>query len=188
MAVAHTHEQQADSTVASGAALELVWGAVATSLAIVGIYGIHPLTVSAYAAVAMAFSLLAHSGELAAKAPERDVQSAEEVGINLIAALLVFSLGGLSLYGIAPGITTPLALLVLAALLVLDAPLERKLAAPRGSLAGAYMVLAGLSAIVVLSAALSATPQMLVPWAVLLVSSAQVLGAIAVLYRYVRER
>lgn len=77
---------------------------------------------------------------------------------------------------------------MVAALLVLDAPLERKLAAPKGSLAGAYMVLAGLSAIVVLSAALSGNPALLVPWAVLLVGSAQLFGSIAVIARYLRAR
>lgn len=185
--------------MASGASLELVWSVAAVVSALIGITGTHPIVMASVAAIAMAFALLAHCGELAAKRPRRgelvegaltgdEVASREAIGFNLVAAVVTLGLGTLAIVGVESHMVATFALLLLAGVLVLDAPLEKLLAAPRGGMAGAYMVLAGIAGIVLVSAALSTgggDPH-LVPWAALVVATGHLVGSFAVLWRYAR--
>lgn len=181
--------RETDVTLASSAGLELFWSVLAIGSALLGVLGTRPMTMSAVAAVAASFALLAHSGELAARWPKRDdMPTGEAVGFNLFAALGALALASLAIAGIAESWLAPIALLMLAGLLVLDAPLEAELASPRGTLAGGYMVIAGLGAILVLTAGFSTRTGVptLVPWAALLVGTAHFAGASAVLLRFAR--
>lgn len=189
MLIRKDFNRDTDVTLASSAGLELFWSAIAIGCALLGLLGTRPMTMAAVAAVAASFALLAHSGELAARWPKRDdMPTGEAVGFNLLAALAALGLASLAIAGVAESWLAPIALLTLAGLLVLDAPLESELASPRGTLAGGYMVIAGLGAILVLTAAFSTRTGVptLVPWAALLIGTAHFVGAGAVLLRFAR--
>ena len=177
--------------MSSSAGLELFWSVVAFGSALFALASPQPLALAAFAAVASAFALLARSGELAARWPRSVDKSPrpETVGLNLIAAICALALGSLAFAGIAPHILVPIALLLLGGLLVLDAPLEPELAAPRGVVAGGYMILASVAAIIMVAIGFSARANepSLVPWAALLIASAQLVGAAAVLVRFGRN-
>ncbi len=189
MLIKRTTTNETAIAMASSAGLELFWSAIAIACALLAMLGKHPMTMSAVAAVATSFALLAHSGELAARWPRRDeMPSADAVGFNLLAALGALLLASLAIAGIAQTWFVSVALLTLAGLLVLDAPLEPELASPRGTIAGAVMVIAGLGAILVIAAALSARAGVahFVPWAALLIGAAHFVGSSAVLLRFAR--
>jgi hypothetical protein len=179
--------------VTSSAGLELFWSAAAIGAALFGIAGTAPLTMSAVAAIALGFTLLARGGALAARWPSPPAgepsSESEAIGLNVFAGLIAIALGALAITGVAPYVLAPLALLLLAGALVLDAPLEPALAAPRGYWAAGFMALAGLAAIVVLTAAFAArgTHYDLVPWAALVAAAAYAIAAAAVLLRFVRR-
>lgn len=190
------HSQQASSSsredavsLASSAGLELFWSLVAIVAAIAGIVGTAPLTLTGVVAVALALSLLARSGTLAARWPRADrahAAESEAVGVNFVCGIAVLGMGAAAIAGIGTYTLAPLALLVLSGLLVLDAPLEPALAAPHGYAAGAYMVVTGLVSIIVLTAAFSARASEagLVAWAALLIASGYAISATAILRRY----
>jgi hypothetical protein len=189
MLIKRTTTNETAIAMASSAGLELFWSAVAVACALLGMLGTRPMTMSAIAAVATSFALLAQSGELAARWPTRgEMPSHEAVGFNLVAALGALLLASLAIAGVAEVWLLSIALMTLAGLLVLDAPLEPELAAPRGTIAGAVMVIAGLGAILVVTAALAAHAGVtrLVPWAALLIGAAHFVGASAVLLRFAR--
>lgn len=173
-------------TLASTAGLELFWAVVALGSALVGIVGDQPLLLAVVAAIASSFALLARSGELAARFA-RDTET-PAISMNLIAALGALTLSVLALMSIAPGYLAPLSMLVLAGILILDAPFEPELAAPRGGVAGGIMVVGGLAAIIVLASAFSARDgvPVLMPWAAAIIATAQLVGAAAVLIRHAR--
>jgi hypothetical protein len=179
--------------VTSSAGLELFWSAAAIGAALLGIAGTAPLTMSAVAAIALGFTLLARGGALAARWPSppagNPTSESQAIGLNVVVGLVAIAFGALAIAGVAAHVLAPLALLLLAGVVVLDAPLEPALAAPRGYWAGGFMALAGLVAIVVLTAAFAArgVDYGLVPWAALLVAGAHAIAAAAVLLRFVRR-
>lgn len=171
----------------SSAGLEAFWSAVAIVSALLGITGQHPLTTAAVSAVSIAFALFAQSGELAARWPRvSDKPPAHAVGMNVLAAIAALGLGALAIAGVVPIVLAPVSLLVLAAFLVLDAPLTSEVVSRRSTLAGGLMVFAGLSAILVLVSGFSARAgePTLVPWAALLIAVAHFIGATSVLRRF----
>ncbi len=177
----------------SSAALELVWSAIAVGAAAIGVAGTAPLRTSAAAAIAMSFALLAQSGRLATRWPdgtadETDAPAPRAVGMNVTGAMLVLVMASLALVGVWTSALAPLALLVLAGFLVLDAPIERAFIAPRGVIAAGLMALAGIAAILTLAAAFStrAVDHSHVPQAALCIAAAQLIGSLAVLARSVR--
>lgn len=177
----------------SSAALELVWSTIAVGAAAIGVSGTAPLGTAAVAAIAMSFALLAQSGMMATRWPDgsredADAPAPRAVGLNVSGALLVLAMASLALVGVWPAALAPLALLVLAVFLVLDAPIERAFIAPRGAIAAGVMALAGIAAILMLAAAFStrAVDHSHVPQAALCVAAAQLIGSLAVLVRSVR--
>jgi hypothetical protein len=191
MAATETNREIAIN-VTSSAGLELFWSAAAIGSALLGITGTAPLAMSAVAAIALGFTLFARGGALAARWPSppegKPSSESEAIGLNVVVGLVAIVLGALAITGIAPH-ALPLALLLLAGVLVLDAPLEPALAAPRGYWAAAFMALAGVAAIVVLVAALATrgVHYALVPWAALVTAVAHAIAAGAVLLRFVRR-
>lgn len=184
MSAAQANREQSMS-MTSSAGLELFWSVVALGSALLALVAPDPLSLAAVAAIGSALALLAHVGELA----EGPHTAPEAVGINVIGGLVALMLASLSLAGVVPIVLAPVALLVVGAMIVLDAPYEPELAAPRGAIAGGYMVLAGLAALIVLTAGFSARASgvYLLPWAALLIASAQVVGALALLARFARR-
>jgi hypothetical protein len=173
----------------SSAALELFWATLGVGAALLGIAQGSPLQMSAITVLAVAFALFARSDEIATTQP-RAAGESDAVGVNVLAGLAAVVMGALALADVLPHVLTPLALMALAGLLVLDAPFELSLAAPRGRIASAYMALAGIAAVIVLAAAFSVRAHSfsLVPWAALMIASAQLIAASAVLLRIARER
>jgi hypothetical protein len=182
---------ETDVSMASSAGLEVFWSAIAVCTALLGIVGSSTLTMAAVACIALAFAVLAQTGTLAAGWPREAAQVSEErdaISVNVLVGLGSLALGALALAGIATIYLAPIGLLMLAGLLVLDAPLEPALAAPRGYLAGAYMVISGLGSILLLATGFSTRggEVALVPWAALVISSAYLVAASAVLVRHAR--
>jgi hypothetical protein len=173
----------------SNAGLELFWAALGIGAALLGITRGSPLQMSAITVLAVAFALFARSGEMASTQPG-SAGEPDAVGVNVLAGLAAVGMGSLALADVLPDVLAPLALMLLAGLLVLDAPFELSLAAPRGRIAGACMALAGIAAIIVLAAAFSVRAHSfaLVPWAALTIASAQLIAASAVLLRFPRGR
>jgi len=191
MRTAHSPEHELAVTMASTAGLELFWSVVAVGCALIGIVSDHALALSAAAVIAISFALLAHSGELAARWPRDDRRdpSGQAVGFTVITALIGLVCGSLAIAGVQPLGLVLIGMLLLAGLLVLDAPFEPELAAPRGTIAGGIMVLSGLGGIVLVTAAFSARSGVptLVPWAALVVAAAHLIGAVALLLRFGRS-
>jgi hypothetical protein len=192
MAIATSSREQAIQ-MTSSAALEAFWCVIAVGAALIGVSGTAPLTMSAIAAIGLAFALLAQSGLMATRWPagtatDDEAPPAEAVGINISGSLAVLASATLALVGIWPMMLAPLALVILAGFLVLDAPIERAFIAPRGVIAAAVMALAGIVAIVTLAAAYSVRDanHSLVAQAALCIAGAQLVGALAVLFRSVR--
>lgn len=184
--------REAAIMMTSSAGLELFWSAAAFGAALLGITGTAPLALSAITAICLAFALFARSGAMAVKWPSTDGGpglESDAISVNFIGGLAALGMGAFALAGLFDDLLAPLALLLLAGLLVLDAPLEPALAAPRGYAAGVCMVLAGLSAIIVLTAgfAMRAHGYGLVPWAALTIASAHVVAAAAVVLRFARR-
>ena len=185
--VKHIDEQSV--AMLSSAGLELFWSAVAIGSALLGVAGEHPLTMAAIAAVSIALALFAQSGELAARWPRREqTPPAQAVALNVVAAIATLLLASLAIIGVAPIVLAPIALLVLAAFLVLDAPLTSEVVSRHSTLAGGVMVFAGLGAILVLVSGFSARAgePTLVPWAALMIAVAHFVGAASVLRRFGR--
>lgn len=182
--------REASVMLTSSAGLELFWAAIGVGAALLGITYASPLQMSAITALAVAFALFARSGELAATPPTEEGGESEAIPVNVIAGVAALVMSALALADVFADVLAPLALMLLAGLLVLDAPFESALAAPHGRLAGACMALAGLAAVLVLAAAFSVRAHTfaLVPWAALTIAGAQLIAACAVLLRSVRER
>jgi hypothetical protein len=177
---------EASVAMLSSAGLEMVWSAIAVVSAFLGVLGEHPLTMSAIAAVSIALALFAQSGELAAGLPRRVEIPGQAVALNVVAAVATLALGALALVGVVPIVLAPIALLVLAAFLVLDAPLTSAVVSRHSTFAGGVMVFAGLGAILVLVSGFSARAgePTLIPWAALMVAVAHLVGAVSVLRRF----
>jgi hypothetical protein len=191
MRTTHSPDHELAVSMTSSAGLEMFWSTVAVGCALIGMVSSHALAMSAAATIAMSFAMLARSGELAARWPREDAAkpSREAIGFNVIAGLGALACGSLAIAGVQPFAFVMLGLLLLAGMLVLDAPLEHELAAPHGGIAGGLMVLGGLAAIVMVCAAFSARSgePSLVPWAALFIAIAHLAGAGALLLRFGRN-
>lgn len=183
------HEQAV--TMTSSSALELLWSLIAVSAAAAAIAGAAPLALSAVSAIATSFAILAMAGSIAARAstPAEADAEADAVRVNVIGALVALATASFGLAGIHTAWLAPIALLVLAGLLVLDAPVAAMLAAPRGRIAAGVMAIAGIAAVLMLAVAFSVrtADHSLVPWAALFIGGANLLGAATLLVRSARR-
>lgn len=190
MGYARADREQA-VTMASSSALELLWSVVAVTSAIAAVAGAAPLPLAAVSAIATSFAILAMAGSIAARAssPAEAEAEGDAVRVNVVVALAALAAASFGLAGVLTAWLVPIALLVLAGLLVLDAPVEAMLAAPRGRIAAGIMAIAGIAAVLMLAVAFSvrASAHALIPWAALFIGGAQALGAATVLLRSARR-
>jgi hypothetical protein len=210
--VAHEHKLSA-ATLAGGSSVELVAGAGAAVLAILGLLGYLPLYMTSIAAIAIGGALLAHSAAVTARwsdtmrrtAGDRSerVEIAGGVGSELLGGAAAIVLGILALAGAMPLVLLPVAAIVIGGTILLGAPAQPELArlapdrdrrtsrithdAVEGAAGG--MPLAGLAAIVLGILALIRVGPVytLVEVALLAVGIAVVIGGSALTARFARR-
>jgi len=206
-------EKVSAATLAGGSSLELIGGAAAAVLAILGLAGFLPLQMTSIAAIAIGGALLAHSAAVTARWADtmrraggdhsEQAEIGGGVGSEMLGGAGAIVLGILALTGAMPLVLLPVAAIVVGGTIVLGAPAQPGIArlapdrdqrtsrityeAVEGASGG--MALAGLGAIVLgILALLRIGPvYTLVQVALLAVGIALLIGGSALTARFARR-
>ena len=190
------------ATMTGGSSLELIGGAGAVVLAIIGLAGYWPLYMAAIATIAIGGALLAHGAAASARVAStlRDISGRDRVelgsglGGEVLGGAAGVTLGILALVGIAPMVLLSVAAIVVGGAILIGAPAQPNLPGVRGShqaiegTSGA-MALAGAGAVVLgILALLKVGPVLtLVMVAMLAVGGALFLEGSALTARFARR-